>query len=121
MPQLDLISFFPQVFWCFICFFGFFFYFNFMVIPKIATILKFRKKKLIVLANEINEKKDGSSFLLIEYDNVLKNSFCETTQLLKNLLNFGNVWVGLSLYKFNTLEFRIINQRFLNSSFFRSK
>lgn len=121
MPQLDLTSFFPQIFWCFVFFFCFMFYFSFMIIPKIASILKFRKKKLIVLANEINKKKDGSSFLLIEYDNVLKNSFYEITQLLKSLLNSGNTWVNLSLYKFNTVEFKPINQRFLNSSFFRSK
>lgn len=121
MPQLDLISFFPQVFWCFVFFFLFFLYFSFFAIPKIATILKFRKKKLVVLANEINKKKDGSSALLMEYDNILKNSFSEITQILKNLTNFGNVWLSATIYKFNTSEFLKINQRFLNSSFFRSK
>lgn len=119
MLLLDLISFFPQIFWCFIFFFVFFLYFSFFVIPKIATILKFRKKKLIVLANEINQKKDGSSSLLIEYDNILKNSFCEITQLLKNVLVFGNKWVFITIYNFNTIEFTNVNQRFLNSSFFK--
>lgn len=119
MPQLDLISFFPQIFWCFVLFFLFFFYFSFIIIPQIATILKFRKKKLIILANEINNKKDGSSFLLIEYDTVLKNSFQEITSLLKSLLQFGNSWLPSTMLKLNTTSFRSTNQRFLNTTFFK--
>ena len=119
MPQLDLISFFPQIFWCFVLFFSFFFYFSFCIIPQIATILKFRKKKLIILANEINNKKDGSSFLLTEYDTVLKNSFNESTTLFKKLLHFGSTWVPSTMLRLNTTAFRSTNQRFLNSTFFK--
>lgn len=121
MPQLDLISFFPQVFWCFVLFFVFFFCFSFFMIPKIATVLKFRKKKLVLLANEINSKKDGSSFLLMEYDNLLKNAFLEITQTLKNVLTFGNSWVSSTIYKLNITEFQQINQRYLRSSFLTQK
>lgn len=119
MPQLDLVSFFPQIFWCFVLFFSFFSYFSFLIIPKIATILKFRKKKLIILANEINSKKDGSSSLLIEYDTVLKNSLHEITILFKNVLTFGSTWIPAAMLKLNTTAFRTTNQRFLNSAFFK--
>lgn len=119
MPQLDLISFFPQIFWCIILFFVFFFYFSCQIIPQIARILKFRKKKIIMLANHINEKKDNSYFLLNQYDTVLKNSFNQTFGLLKNLLIFGNDWLLTNSYKMNTTIFLKINQRFLNSNFFK--
>lgn len=119
MPQLDLVSFFPQLFWSFILFFLFFINMSFSLIPKLAVILKFRKKKLIVLATEINSKKDGSSRLLFEYDQSLKKSFSEINQLLQKLRGFGNTWVLSTIYKLNTTSFKEINQRFLYTTFFK--
>lgn len=119
MPQLDLVSFFPQIFWAFILFFLFFLYMSFNVIPKVATVLKYRKKKLVILAKEINAKKDGSSRLLFEYDQSLKRSFIEINQLLQKLRGFGNTWVSSKIYILNTTSFKEFNQRFLNTSFFK--
>jgi len=117
MPQLDLLTFFPQFFWCFVCFFGFFLYFSFYIIPQIATILKFRKKKLIALANEINQKKDGSSNLLTEYDKIVHESFHEIKSLLDNLVVVGNTWVSTNLVKLNTTTLLLVTQRLLKNSF----
>jgi len=113
MPQLDLLTFFPQFFWCFVCFFGFFLYFSYYIIPQIATILKFRKKKLIALANEINQKKDGSSNLLTEYDKIVHESFHEIKSLLDNLVVVGNTWVSTNLVKLNTTTLLLVTQRLL--------
>jgi len=65
------------------------------------------------------KKKDNSYFLLNQYDTVLKNSFNQTFGLLKNLLIFGNGWLLTNSYKMNTTIFLKINQRFLNSNFFK--
>ena len=83
MPQLDLLTFFPQFFWSFIFFISFFFYFSYCIIPSIATPLKLRKQKLIKLADEINKKKDDSSHLLVEYDNLASNSFDEKKKKIR--------------------------------------
>jgi hypothetical protein len=117
MPQLDLLTFFPQFFWCFICFFGFFLYFSYYIIPQIATILKFRKKKLIALANEINQKKDGSSNLLTEYDKIVHESFQETKDLLENLIIVGNTWVSTKLLKLKITKLSLVTKRLLKNSF----
>lgn len=119
MPQLDLVSFFPQIFWSFIMFFLFFLKMSFSVIPKVATVLKYRKKKLVILAQEINAKKDGSSRLLFEYDQRLKISFIEINLLLKKVRGFGNAWVSSTIYILNTTSFKELNQRFLNTAFFK--
>ena len=119
MPQLDLISFFPQIFWSFILFFSFFFYLSFAIIPKVATILKFRQKSLIILANKINNKKDSSSFLLIEYDTVLKNVLNEITNLFQHLSHCGQARVPIIMVTVNKTIFQGVNQRFLNNAFFK--
>lgn len=119
MPQLDLMSFFPQIFWCFGCFFGFYFYFSFLIIPKIATILKFRKKKLLSLAHGINTKKDSSSYLLVEYDNMLRQSFQEIKNLLDKVVSLGHTWISTNVYKLNTTTLVTVNKRFLNSACYK--
>jgi hypothetical protein len=98
-------------------FFGFFLYFSYYIIPQIATILKFRKKKLIALANEINQKKDGSSNLLTEYDKIVHESFHEIKSLLDNLVVVGNTWVSTNLVKLNTTTLLLVTQRLLKNSF----
>lgn len=117
MPQLDLITFFPQFIWCFLCFFSFFLYFSYFIIPSISTILKFRKLKLIALANQINEKKDGSSNLLIEHDAIINKTFFEMSLFLDKTILVGNTWVVSSLLKLNTSIFLIVNQRYLKIFF----
>ena len=68
MPQLDLMHFFTQFFWFSIGFTFLYAYLLHNVIPTIAKNLKFRQKKLEVLANDINKGKDGASDLLGVYD-----------------------------------------------------
>lgn len=48
MPQFDKITFFTQVFWLTIIFFGFYFFTLKIFLPKIATVLKTRKKKFLI-------------------------------------------------------------------------
>lgn len=117
MPQLDLVTLFPQFFWCFICFFFFFFFASYSIIPRIATTLKFRKKKLTLLANEINKKKDSSSQLLSAYDQVFRLSFQEIKQMFDKLLQLGALWSQTSIKQLNTTQFLSVNTRFLHSSF----
>lgn len=119
MPQLDLVTFFPQVFWSLFLFCMFFLYLSYAVIPKIATSLKFRKRKLAHLANAINKKKDGSSQLLVEYDQSLKKAFEITNALLQQLQHFGGVWVSTTIYTLNINALKSINQRFLSTAFFK--
>jgi hypothetical protein len=59
MPQLDLMHFFTQFFWFSIGFTFLYAYLLHNVVPTIAKNLKFRQKKLELLANDINKGKDG--------------------------------------------------------------
>ena len=75
MPQLDLMHFFTQFFWFSIGFTFLYAYLLHNVIPTLAKNLKFRQKKLELLANDINKGKDGVSNLLGVYDNLILRSF----------------------------------------------
>jgi len=48
MPQFDKITFFTQIFWLTIIFFSFYFFTLKVFLPKIATVLKTRKKKILI-------------------------------------------------------------------------
>ena len=54
MPQFDKITFFSQIFWLIIIFFGFYILIVHIFIPKLATVLKTRKKKLGGGANGVS-------------------------------------------------------------------
>ena len=61
MPQLDLMTFFTQFFWFSIGFSFFYIFLLHYVMPVIALNLKFRRKRLDILANDINKKKESVS------------------------------------------------------------
>ena len=46
MPQFDIFSFFPQLFWVFLGISSLYLLFCFSLLPALATILKIRKRKL---------------------------------------------------------------------------
>lgn len=117
MPQLDLITFFPQFIWSFLLYFSFYFYFLFKIIPKLATVLKFRKHKLLLLANNINKTKDGSTNLLVEYDKIIKTSCQELVYLFQELLQKGNTWVVSSNSNMQTKNLWTCNKIFFNNIF----
>ena len=73
MPQLYLMHFFTQFFWFSIGFTFLYAYLLHNVIPTLAKNLKFRQKKLELLANDINKGKDGVSNLLGVYDNLISS------------------------------------------------
>lgn len=116
MPQLDLLTFFPQFFWSFTFFISFFFFFSYCIIPTIATSIKLRKLKLTKLAYEINKKKDDSSHLLIEYENLASNSFDETKKKLDKVMLNGTVWSKSKITTLNRGSLSNITLRFLKTS-----
>jgi hypothetical protein len=115
MPQLDLITFFPQFFWCFLCFICFFLYISFYVIPNMVSILKFRQFKLIFLVQEINKKKNVSTNLLVEHNKIVSGSLKEIKKLLNKLIQTSNFWVVSKIFKINTTTLLIVNARILKS------
>ena len=115
MPQLDLMHFFTQFFWFSIGFTFLYAYLLHNVVPAIAKNLKFRQKKLELLANDINKGKDGVSDLLGVYDNLIFRSFQLWKSNISNLTEHGNNWFSTNVKNLNNSNFSAANKEYLKT------
>ena len=115
MPQLDLMHFFTQFFWFSIGFTFLYAYLLQNVVPAIAKNLKFRQKKLELLANDINKGKDGVSDLLGVYDNLIFRSFQLWKSNISNLTEHGNNWFSTNVKNLNNSNFNAANKEYLKT------
>lgn len=115
MPQLDLMHFFTQFFWFSIGFTFLYAYLLYNVVPAIAKNLKFRQKKLELLANDINKGKDGVSDLLGVYDNLIFRSFQLWKSNISNLTEHGNNWFSTNVKNLNNSNFSAANKEYLKT------
>lgn len=115
MPQLDLMHFFTQFFWFSIGLTFLYAYLLHHVVPAIAKNLKFRQKKLELLANDINKGKDGVSDLLGVYDNLIFRSFQLWKSNISNLTEHGNNWFSTNVKNLNNSNFNAANKEYLKT------
>ena len=113
MPQLDLMTFFTQFFWFSIGFSSFYIFLLHFITPAIALNLKFRKKRLHILANDINKKKEGAQSLLTTYDSVLLKVLSFSRLYVVKIVHFGNSWVQRTVLETNSSHFLQPNVRYI--------
>jgi len=97
MPQFDKITFFTQIFWLTIIFFGFYFFILKVFLPKIATVLKTRKKKYLIgssgllsLNKEQASIESSRNLLLQEFSENNKNQI--SSIVTDHQSSFQNPW-----------------------------
>ena len=115
MPQLDLMTFFTQFFWFSIGFSFFYIFLLHYVMPVIALNLKFRRKRLDILANDINKKKEGALSLLTTYDNILSKTLNFSRLYVIKTINYGNSWVQKTSFEINSVHFLQSNIFYIKS------
>lgn len=96
MPQLDLASFLPQVFWFILIFFSYYILVVNNILPSLSRILKMRTKKLTqgkeVLVSMSSERNNLST----NYDSFLSQSLRESGQILQKGFSLSNNWISQS-------------------------
>ena len=115
MPQLDLMTFFTQFFWFSLGFSFFYIVLLHFVMPVIALNLKFRKRRLDILANDINKKKEGALSLLTTYDNILSKTLNFSRLYVIKTINYGNSWVQKTSFEINSVHFLQSNIFYIKS------
>jgi hypothetical protein len=115
MPQLDLMTFFTQFFWFSLGFSLFYILLLHFVMPVIALNLKFRKRRLDILANDINKKKEGALSLLTTYDNILSKTLNFSRLYVIKTINYGNSWVQKTSFEINSVHFLQSNIFYIKS------
>jgi hypothetical protein len=76
MPQFDILTFYSQIFWLTVIFFWFYNFTLRIFLPKIAAVLKTRKKKLLLGSTGVQRYNDKQIFEKIA-QNKLIQSFSE--------------------------------------------
>jgi hypothetical protein len=110
MPQLDLMHFFSQFFWFSIGFFVLYAFVLHNIIPAIAMNLKFRQKKIYVLATNINENKYGSLHLFKTYDSFIIRLFRFMKIFSLQIVFIGFDWLSIYTKIINNHAFFYINK-----------
>ena len=113
MPQLDLMTFFTQFFWFSLGFSFFYIFLLHFIMPSISLNLKLRKKKLELLVNDINKKKESASDLLTTYDSILSKTLNFSRNYLLKITNYGNTWVSSSISNINSSNFVNANNDYI--------
>nr|YP_009476729.1 ATP synthase F0 subunit 8 [Cryptomonas curvata]AVM81222.1 ATP synthase F0 subunit 8 [Cryptomonas curvata] len=104
MPQLDLMTFFTQFFWFSLGFSLFYIFLLHFIMPSISLNLKFRKKKLDFLANDINKKKESALGLLTTYDTILFKTLSVSRNYILKVSNYGNLWISKNISTANSVN-----------------
>jgi hypothetical protein len=115
MPQLDLMHFFTQFFWFSLGFTFLYAYLLHNVVPLIAKNLKFRQKKIELLANDINKGKDGVSNLLGIYDSLIFRSFQLWKTNISSITDYGTAWFSSNIQNLNNSSFNDANKEYLKT------
>ena len=104
MPQFDIITFFTQIFWLTIIFFGFYFVTLQSFIPKIAAVIKARKKKLTHGAGGVSSLNEEQASVESSR-NVSLESCADTSKVgINRMINNANEWLLMSLLDFNNTK-----------------
>lgn len=92
MPQLDTVTFLPQVFWLLLIFTVYFLLVDTKVIPTLSTVLKVRSKKFNHQQELVNSFGDENNSLQNEYKTTFVNALNESRNLLQDSTSEASNW-----------------------------
>jgi hypothetical protein len=116
MPQFDKITFFTQIFWLTIIFFGFYFLMLQIFLPKIASVLKTRKKKLSVGARGVFDL-NKEQFLVLNLRNIFMQNFATNAKSnVVSVMSDSISWLLLSVLNTNTSDLANAQSSYLANS-----
>ena len=77
MPQLDVTTFLPQLFWLGICFFGLYIILKAVALPKIERLLTLRAETVEQKLNKASLYREQAESLLTDYEGALAHARAE--------------------------------------------
>ena len=115
MPQFDKITFFTQIFWLTLIFFGFYFYILQGFLPKLASVLKTRKKKLWLSSSRVSGLSEEQFTVLNARNSFLRNFIEKSKNKLDVKFLLSSVWLTHRLSGILRAEFKHSNFRLLET------
>ena len=111
MPQLDIISFFSQLFWLFIVFTFFYFMFFEYVVPVFGRIIKIRKKKLNKSLLIQEKLLSEIQMVSVSYDSIIKASCLDCSFFFNK--GFSQIATWLAFTQGKTLSKIILSANYI--------
>lgn len=120
MPQLDLFTFFPQIFWGFLLFFVQFFIVSYYFLPLLASSLKFKQKYLATLfqkeaslstTNNVSVHNNTDANLLLNSIKELEKTFGNISKNCE--VSTKNTRISILTNLFSNLNYQITKIPFL--------
>jgi F0F1-type ATP synthase membrane subunit b/b' len=115
MPQLDKVTFFSQLFWLFLFFLSFYGITASVILPKIAKIIKIRKKKIVFNNNKTAILKYEEELVKFFYENHLMNTLTASRKILTNTIKSSLNWFNDSIKKTNESLLLDFNKKYLKN------
>jgi len=96
MPQLDSVTFLPQIFWLTIIFYIFYVVVIRDFLPGLTRIIKIRKKRLEAAQKTSSEFTEETIKTTNDYENLIVTSVDDFKQVLNTTSQEGSEWLTLS-------------------------
>jgi len=116
MPQFDKITFFSQIFWLIIIFFGFYIFILHIFIPKLATVLKTRKKKLGGGANGVSVLNKEQLHTTTEKNMLVQHFAGNAKSNATDMLSKSIKWLLSTVLDTNTVKLLTAQSAYLKNS-----
>ena len=112
MPQLDKYIFFNHVVTLSVFFFLVYVYLRGSVIPYISSTLKYRKKRVNLFTNELENYTKTYDSTKIGFETISKNFNIKNFETLDKLTNFYNIKSFEELFKLYSKGFNLLKKIF---------
>ncbi len=86
MPQLNISTFFPQIFWLIISFSLLYFLLNKFCLPQLTKIFEDRDAKMDALLSKAQEARDEAAKLKVEYEAIIANAVKSKDDMINNAI-----------------------------------
>ena len=107
MPQLDSVTFLPQIFWLTIIFYIFYMVVMRNFLPGLTRIIKIRKKRLEAAQKTSSEFSEETVMTTSSYESLLVTSTDDFRQVLNTTSQEGSDWITSST---STVEHKDLSQ-----------
>lgn len=104
MPQFDKITFFTQIFWLFFFFLGFYLVFLKTFLPKLASVLKVRVKKLQKGVEGVSIFAEEQEVITSVFNKALENIFSTVKSSVDIFKEKMSIWSNSGIQTLNTKD-----------------
>jgi hypothetical protein len=115
MPQFDKLTFLSQIFWMSLIFFLFYFIVMYYYLPRLARILKVRKKKLLLGSQGVDRYSFETEKVSSNYNLIVRNSVINAREGINQTQLDSLNWLKFSSNSINKGSLSVTQENYLKA------